>query len=64
MNKISWKVIGAMLVIDVVIIGIAWVITTGVGIMVIGAVLLALAHYCMYRAIALGMPDKKPVSTK
>jgi uncharacterized membrane protein len=64
MNKISWKVIGAMLAIDVVIIGLVWVIITGVGIMVIVAGLLALAHYFMYRAIALGISDKKPVSTK
>jgi TRAP-type mannitol/chloroaromatic compound transport system permease large subunit len=64
MNKISWKVIGTMLAIDVVIIGIVWVIITGVGIMVIEAGLLALSQYSMYRAIAWGMPDKKLVSTK
>ena len=64
MNKISWKVIGAMLAIDVVIIGLVWVIITGVGLMVVVAGLLALAHYFMYRGIALGISDKKPVSTK
>ena len=53
MNSINWKAIGAMLAIDVVIIGLVWVIITGVGIMVVVAALLALAHYFMYRALAL-----------
>ena len=59
MIKISWKVIGAMVAVDAVIIGIVWSIITGVGIWVVVAGLFALAHYFMYRAVASVCGDSK-----